>query len=585
VQEALFREKRELIENCLYGVDVNPNSVKICRLRLWIELLKNAYYTEESGFTRFETLPNLDFKILSGDSLPELKKGDLFNDALLDELSLRKEHYFYTTDKRERRLLENRIHEIIHELTANGVTFDYRLFFPEVFKGGGGFDVVLGNPPYIDHKKLKALAAKIKNDYTVYSGTADLSSYFIEKGLRLCREGGILAYITTNKFFTTEYGRAVRAFILRHRVDLLVNFEQCAVFERALVSTVILKLTKTPPEKDHTFTYGSFYGEDHEAIEAHFPASGGEPRATRSAEYSGPNFGVYRQSLLDEGEWSFSDSTAVALRKKIERGAVRLGELEGVAIYRGVTTGYNPAFIIDRETRKALVAEDPASKRIIKPLLQGRNIRKWVYRKSGRYMIFTRQGINIDEYPAIKQHLERFYAELHSLPEGKTGYGRKPGTYQWYEIQDTTAYYREFERPEKIIWGLTADKWAFAYDDKKHYLPSNGYILTSKKTPIKYLLALLNSSLMRFYFGFIGTMTAGGAYTLKRGTIEKLPVIIPSAPVCKKVERLVDAILAAKAADPQASGTSADTSALEAQVDALVYGLYGLTAEEIDHFK
>ena len=147
--------------------------------------------------------------------------------------------------------------------------------------------------------------------------------------------------------------------------------------------------------------------------------------------------------------------------------------------------------------------------------------------------------------------------------------------YEWYALQRCAAsYYDEFEKPEKIIWGLTADKWAYTLDTEGHYLPSNGYILTSTKVPTKYILGLLNSKLLHYYFGFIGVMTAGGAYTLKAATISALPFV--DTDDYEPIITLVDRILEAKKLDPQS-----DTSVLEAEIDRLVYDLYGLTEDEI----
>jgi len=179
----------------------------------------------------------------------------------------------------------------------------------------------------------------------------------------------------------------------------------------------------------------------------------------------------------------------------------------------------------------------------------------------------------IDKHPAVKEYLRQFYKELKPR-NGSENTGRKHGRYKWYEIQDNTAYYDEFEK-EKVVWGLTADKWAFAYDDEKHYLPSNGYILTSTEISIKYLLALLNSKLMEFYFGFEGIMTAGGAYTLKHETISKFPIKCLNEQEQKPFDDLVDCILAKKE-------KGEDTIAKEEQIDQMVYKLYGLTDKEID---
>jgi hypothetical protein len=270
----------------------------------------------------------------------------------------------------------------------------------------------------------------------------------------------------------------VRSYILKNQLSTVIDFEQVEVFENTLVSSAILGVIKSTPSID-IFCYQKFYKLNSSEFKKQFG---------NNSKY----FDVYRQSLLNEGEWSFADTKQLALKEKIETSVQRVSELEGVSVYRGVTTGYNPAFIIDDNKRKELINADKKNESIIKPLLQGRNIRKWVYNERNEHLIFTKHGIKIEHYEKIKQYLHNFYSELHPRTSDEAGTGRKPGDYKWYEIQDNTAYYPEFEKG-KIIWGLTADKWAFAYDDKKHYLPSNGYILTSANIPIKYLLAILNS--------------------------------------------------------------------------------------------
>ena len=434
------------------------------------------------------------------------------------------------------------------------------LKYPASNQDGGYFDIVIGNPPYIEAKKLKHISQQLKT-YRVYSGTADLSIYFIEKGLCLCKPMGALCYITTNKFFNTGYGNLVRKLLINNQMDRIVDFEQVEVFDNVLVSSVVLGVIKTV-EKRETFRYQKFYKLKKEEFKRQFVEKQSE-------------FGSYKQKLLSEKEWSFSDSRQLKIKAKIENKGTKISELLGVAIFRGVTTGYNPAFIIDREKKNELIKIDHNNEKIIKPLLQGRNIRKWSYNYNNDYFIFTKQGINIEEYPIVKSHLNNFYSELKPRENDEKG-GRKPGNYKWFEIQDNTAYYPEFEKSEKIIWGLTADKWAFAYDSKQHYLPSNGYILTSNKLSVKYLLALLNSDLLRYYFSFIGVMTAGGAYTLKHATIQQLPIVISENQ--QPIVDLVEKLLSAKTNDEE-------TILLEESINDLVYQLYDLTEEEISIIK
>ena len=198
-------------------------------------------------------------------------------------------------------------------------------------------------------------------------------------------------------------------------------------------------------------------------------------------------------------------------------------------------------------------------------MLQGRNIRKWYYNESGENLLQTGYDINIPKhYPLIYSHLFQFYTQLIE---------RSDQGVNWWNLR-ACQYYSEFEQPEKIIWGLTADKWAFTLDKKQHYLPSNGYILTSSCVPIRYILAMLNSKLMHFYFGYIGVMTAGGAYTLKAATISALPFKL--AKNMDVLAGIVDDIL-----DIKYKNHNADVSDKEKQIDLFVYHLYELTYDEV----
>ena len=179
-----------------------------------------------------------------------------------------------------------------------------------------------------------------------------------------------------------------------------------------------------------------------------------------------------------------------------------------------------------------------------------------------------------DRFGFIEQHLQQFYIQLKPKKVSTENDGRKPGSYKWFEILDNTAYYPHFEKPEKIIWGLTADKWAFTIDRLQHYLPSNGYVLTSTVIPVSYILGVLNSKLMHYYFHFIGIMTAGGAYTLKASTISALPFKIANDTT--EISEQVEQILKEKE-----NNHDADVSKEESEIDRLVYQLYGLTDEEI----
>ena len=591
IMENAAKIKRHIIQNNIYGVDIERGAVDIARLRFWLSLIVD----EKSP----EALPNLDFKIMQGNSLLEQYKDadlstmtdkkvtaegitlfdsmlDVYRKNLRDKLSeyyacpehdkkvqLRKD----ISDIVKQELMEQGIHIDFEgiDLSANSQFFLWHTWFHDVFSRPSkeGFDIVIGNPPYVEAKKLKYIASTLKEIFSIYSGTADLSIYFNELGLSLLAEKGIISYITTNKFFNTGYGEKVRKQLSSQHINIILNFEQVEVFEDVLVSSVIFNVSKKNKMKKNLFVYEKFYKLNFQEFKRQF--------VERQSM-----FGSYPQDYLDEKEWSFSDKKQLMLKEKIENGHLSLKNIEGVKIYRGVTTGYNPAFIISNEQRNKLIAEDHNNSKIIKNMLQGRNIRKWYYNESEENLIFTRRGTDIEKFPFIKKHLYGFYDNLKpKTPEDSTK-GRKPGNYKWFEILDNTAYYREFEKSEKIIWGLTADKWAYTLDTEQHYLPSNAYILTSETIPIRFILGLLNSKLLRYYFGFIGVMTAGGAYTLKASTIEALPIAIGTKQQQKEIALKVENILNAKATNKQT-----DVSSSEHEIDCLVYNLYGLSENEI----
>ena len=584
--------KRHIIQNNIYGVDIERGAVDIARLRFWLSLIVD----EKSP----EALPNLDFKIMQGNSLLEQYKGadlstmtekkvgagqgitifdsmlDVYRKNLRDKLGV-----YYACPEHDKKVqLRKDIADIVKkelyeqginidfgdiDMSANNQFFLWHTWFHDVFSRPSkeGFDIVIGNPPYVEAKKLKYIASTLKGLYDVYSGTADLSIYFNELGLNLLAEDGVISFITTNKFFNTGYGQKVREQLSSQYINIILNFEQVEVFEDILVSSVIFNIKKAAKEHGHQFTYEKFYKLDCTEFKREF--------VQRQSD-----FGHYPQDYLGEGEWSFADLFQLLLKEKIEKGKTVLKELDGVKVYRGVTTGYNPAFIITDEQCDNLIKEDPKSSEVIKNILQGRNIRKWYYNESDENLIFTRKGTDIELYPAVKAHLFNFFNKLKPKTETDSSEGRKPGNYKWFEILDNTAYYREFEKSEKIIWGLTADKWAYTLDTEQHYLPSNAYILTSDTIPIRFILGLLNSKLLHYYFGFIGVMTAGGAYTLKAATIEAFPIAIGTREQQKEIAAKVESILNAKAKDKQA-----DVSSIESEIDHLVYNLYGLSDNEI----
>ncbi len=260
------------------------------------------------------------------------------------------------------------------------------------------------------------------------------------------------------------------------------------------------------------------------------------------------------------------------LKEKIEDGSKILKSFD-VKINFGIKTGYNEAFIIDEKIKQELISEDEKSMEIINPILRGRDLKKYSYNFSDRWLIctFPSLKINIDVDTSIKNYLLRF-GKGRLEQTGIKG-SRKKTANKWFETQDTISYWQEFEKP-KIIWGEISDNSKFAYDDKNYYAEATTFIMTGEK--LKYLLAILNSKVSEWYFKKIGTTTGMGTNRWKKYKIELLPIKIASDAEESKISNIADKIIHIKEENPQS-----DTSKLEAEIDRLVYKLYGLTEEEI----
>jgi hypothetical protein len=329
--------------------------------------------------------------------------------------------------------------------------FHWELEFPEVFfdrhgqplGARGGFDAVIGNPPYVRQEALASRKPFLAADYPdVYQGTADLFVYFFAQGMRQLRAGGRLSYIASNSWLRANYASALRAYLRSQAtVETLVDVGDNRVFADAPdVYPAVLVVRKAPPPADYTAQAAVF--------------TRGEGVKQFASQVAAKLIPVSIHDQPDAG-WQLGDDAGRRVFAKLMAGGRPLGEVVEGRIYYGVKTGLNEAFIIDRATRDQWVKTDAACATIVRPIVNGEDIRPWFVEDEGRWLIFTRRGIDVDSFPQIKTHLERFRARLEPKPvdwNNATPWpGRKPGPYQWYEIQDTVAYYQEFEKP-KILW-------------------------------------------------------------------------------------------------------------------------------------
>lgn len=629
IQETLFHEKQSIIENCLFGVDINTNSVKICRLRLWIELLKNAYY---KNATELETLPNIDINIKCGNSLvsrftidadlkqalkkskwtiegyrlavdtyrnaeskeqkkemesliakiksdfrteisqhdPKVKKlsskrGELFNLTQTNELFEAESKKSKDWNKKVIALTGEikKLETEIEEIKANRIyenAFEWRFEFPEVLNEEGdfvGFDVVIGNPPYINLTTIKDESKALETlGYISYDKNGDLYALFCERGNSLLKEKGFLSFIIPNKWMTASYGKNLKSYILNYANPLkIIDFEKVLVFDEAVVFVCILEIEK-----------GNFSNQ----------LVGIKISTVNETVTKLKNFNNEAVSINISGDknWVIANKALISINEKIRTRGTALKEWKNINFYRGVTTGFNDAFHINADQLDEIIEHDTKSLELIYPLLRGKDIKRYRIDNPNLYLIFPRRdSINIDDYPGVKNHLKKFQNELTPKVSESDLIGRKPGNYKWYEIQDNTAYFEEFKQ-EKIIWIEISDKANFTLDSNGYFLTNSAYFISGKN--LKYLIALLNSKLCDYYFSQNTAVIAGGRKRYTKQYVEQNPIPIIEESDQKPFIELVDKILSLRQQDK-----AADTSQLEKQIDQLVYQLYGLTEEEI----
>ena len=579
-----FGRKLYLMQNSIFGVDVQPVACQIAKLRFFISLAIEQEADPQAENFGIKPLPNLETRFIAADTLLHLETAgqlDLFRqqiESLKTRLAENRERHFHATTRRQKlackdadRNLRQELSEVLRDAglpeddagkIAQWDPYDQNAkadwFHAEyMFGNPEGFDVVIGNPPYIQLQKNSGeLGNRYKDSgYATFVRTGDLYQLFYEKGCQLLKpRHGLLAYITSNSWLKAEYGRATRRYVaVRHAPVCLLEMGK-DVFENTIVDTNILLLRE---------------GSDDNAT----PVIAAVDMDQLDAKDFPPDAGLWGQTRPDgEKPWSILFPLEQRVMDKMQAVGTPLQDWE-VSINRGILTGYNAAFIIDDATRQRLIAESPNSADIIKPILRGRDVQRYRTQWAGQYLIDTHNGyanvpaVNIDDYPAIRKHLDGFYRQL----ERRQDQGRTP-----YNLRNC-AFHEDFAK-EKLMWIELVERGRFAYDDSGIYSEATSFIMTGRD--VKYLCTVLNGTLIRWYLRQIAPTSGMGTLRWKKVYVETIP--IPKLPAAEQRPfiRLVDDILAAKATDP-----SADTSAPEAEIDRLVYGLYGLDDKEIATVK
>jgi adenine-specific DNA-methyltransferase len=491
---------------------------------------------------------------------------NLLNNHLFNELESLKQRYFDEINPRQKKEEKAQIEQLIRQLTNNDEHFDFEIYFSEVYhsshspltqggRKGGGFDVVIANPPYVRQEAIKEFKPQFKRTFgAFYCGTADLYTYFYKRGLEILKPSGHLCFIAPNKFMRAGYGKNTRTLLANEATPkVVIDFGDLPIFDATTYPSILLLEKRKPDVAEKTLT-------------ATFTAA--DQLANLDESLANIGFTMPIAALKTAG-WTLERPDVLALIEKLRKAGKPLGEYVQGRFYRGVLTGLNEAFVIDVATRQRLIAEDPRSAELIKPWLRGRDIGKWKAEWASLYVIFTRRGTDIKKYPAIKRHLEQFRVDLEPKKSDKDKKGRKPGTYKWFEIQDNIAYHEEFEKA-KIVYPNITKTNIFAYDTTGVLTNQKCFIIPT--TDI-YLVAILNSKLATQWFHSTLPLLRGGFFEPSAIFMEHFPVFPATdsqkAPIIERVQKIL--------ADPD----SPAVPRLADEIDKLVHELFGLTEEEI----
>jgi len=504
-----FTKKAKILQDNIFGVDLDNQAVEIAQLNLLLKIAEKGH-----------RLPLLGQNIKCGNSL--------IND----------------------------------EEIAGDKAFKWKDEFKEIIKDGG-FNVVIGNPPYVRQEELGEFKPYFETTYDAYKGTADLLVYFFEKGIRLIKDKGYFGFIASNKFIRSDYGVNLRKYILKHcSIEKIIDFGELPVFKEASTFPCIFIFRKGAPSKKHKILFCPVKNLNFEDISGYVENNGFE----------------VDQSSLSGDAWVIAEEETRGIIEQMNNQGVPLKKYTQKPL-RGILTGFNKAFVIDEETKNELIKKDSKNSEIIYPTIRGRDITPYGIEQSKLWLIVARNGIDVpNKYPEIYKHLSKYREALEKRHD--------QGKY-WYNLRPCT-YYDTFDKP-KIIYGDISLQNRFTIDKKGYYPLKTCFVIPNTD---KYLLALLNSKLFEFYmrqkFPILGDPQKGGRILHGKTYMNKLPIKIIDQVEQQSVIRLVDKMLSLnerlieigdKLTDERAR-IEDEIDKIADQINGLIYKIYGITKKE-----
>ena len=618
--ENVYDLKLHVIENCIYGSDIQSIAAQITKLRFFISLICDCDRDEGKPNFGIPTLPNLETKFVAADSLIGIKKvsqHDLFEDPRIEETKnelkeVRHEHFNAKTASRKyslRKQDEQLRIQLADLLKGSEIQpadaiqlakwnpYDQNevspFFDPEwMFGIKDGFDIVVGNPPYVQlQNNGGTLAKKYEGQgYKTFARTGDEYCLFYERGWQLLKEGGHLCYITSNKWMRAGYGEKTRDFFGKNTNPiLLVDFAGVKIFESATVDTNIFLFAKGENKKHTMCAVTNKENKDSVKKLSIF---------------------VRQQHTINafegSGSWAILSPIERSIKQKIEAVGTPLKDWD-INIYRGVLTGCNDAFIISTEKREEILsnchdeAERERTEELIRPILRGRDIKRYGYNWANLYLvaIFPSKHYNIDEYPSLKNYLlsyakdyllsndlgwiaDKYLADFCKQKLSQTGKpiiingkkiivgqkvekARKKTSNKWFETQDSISYWEDFDKP-KIIYPNMTKYMPFVYDDNKFLTNQKCFIVTGEN--IAFLSAFFNSSIFKYCFRDSFPELQGGTRELSKIFFDKIPILKVTDAINEKFRMIIE--------DIQENYTNQKAK----RIDTMLFDLYNLTLEE-----
>ncbi|EOG1063748.1 Eco57I restriction-modification methylase domain-containing protein [Campylobacter coli] len=663
IQQELFHTKKDIIENNLFGVDINPNSCEITKLRLWIELLKHSFYQsfDDENYHDLKTLPNIDINIKCGNSLvsyfetgkslshyPNIKERinkykrivkdykegfytdknliakeiknlqesfknfclkDKFNkeikqltnganeyskkygDFLADEHHDEKFKSFFSKNMFEFSFDEKvaikefanlkKEYDNIFNLESNH-PFEWRFEFPEILDDDGnfkGFDLIIGNPPYIKEAENKELFTNTKKLRT-YQGKMDIWYHFVGRGFDILKNNGYLAFIATNNWVTNSGAKKLRNIVLEESQILsLVDFSSFMVFDSASIQTMIMQFQKIKPPKNYEFHFAKITTQTPIYEDA---LSLLKNEKTQNNEILSIN--LTPKKFIDK-TLNFTKSDYEELFNKIQKyGKFYLEEKEvanGIHphydfINNRINSNHNFAFKIGQgifglsEEEKEKLKLTKLENNLVKPYYDTQNFLKFFFKKNNhQWLIYTNSSFknpnSMDDYPNLKKHLDKFQNVITS--------DNKP--YGLHRARDEKFFTGS---PRIVALRKCVGEPKFSYVDFDCYVSATFYVIKTQRINVKYLTAILNSKLIAFWLKHKGKMQ-GNNYQIDKEPLLNIPIVDTNSKNKKLADELinlVDEILKAKEQDK-----NANTQELENKINSLVYKLYNLTEDEI----